>query len=321
MKPVISWQTYLGLFLWLLSMSAKAPNATNTSTATTLAPSTSPPLPSNSSSNMVNGTSTMAPSGNNMTMNETVSSAPTASPNECTSIQPGDIQIILLNSQDPDQIVWYCLNVIPAGVDYIYATDDAWNGTDFVDLEGTIKIKVPEVTTDSKGNSCSGWCPGEVFSYGFPADQGMWTHVNTLPFALSTQGDTVLTYCLDGNGKPHFIHGFSYAPGGWAQPGLDNYTVLQQSALPETLKTAGSVQLPYYQNWIYIGTAVEPVEVLITEYYNNPSNYSGSDTVRNNYPGLNNPPSSDGSISSRFSGWMLLLSLPMALSMWSSLSC
>lgn len=148
----------------------------------------------------------------------------------------------------------------------------------------------------------------------------MWTHVNTLPFALSSQGDTVLTYCLDGNGKPHFIHGFSYSPGGWAQPGLDNYTVLQQSALPETLKTAGSVQLPYYHNWIYIGTAVEPVEVLITEYYNNPSNYSGSDTVRNNYPGLNNPPSSGGNISSRLSGWMLLLSLPMTLSMWSSLS-
>lgn len=82
----------------------------------------------------------MAPTGNNMTMNETVSSAPTASPNECTSIQPGDIQIILLNSEDPDQIVWYCLTVIPTGVDYIYATDDAWNGTDFVDLEGTIKV-------------------------------------------------------------------------------------------------------------------------------------------------------------------------------------
>lgn len=66
--------------------------------------------------------------------------SPTAAPNACNAVQPGDIQIILVNSGAPDQIVWFTLNEIPAGVDYLYVTDDAWDGSKFMGKEGTIKV-------------------------------------------------------------------------------------------------------------------------------------------------------------------------------------
>ena len=72
---------------------------------------------------------------------DTTTSAPTATPNDCTGLEPGDVQILLENSDDPDQIAFFTLDIIPYGVRQIYVTDQPWDGTKFLDNgEGTIVV-------------------------------------------------------------------------------------------------------------------------------------------------------------------------------------
>lgn len=69
--------------------------------------------------------------------------APTATPNLCQDLSPGDIQIILVNSDDPDQIGFFTLDNIRHGVGTIYVTDRPWNGTNFLENgEGTIAVRL-----------------------------------------------------------------------------------------------------------------------------------------------------------------------------------
>lgn len=64
--------------------------------------------------------------------------APTATPNECSAIQPGDIWIHALNSNRPDgdQLVITPLDYIPADVGSLYVTNKAWDGKKFIDGSG-----------------------------------------------------------------------------------------------------------------------------------------------------------------------------------------
>jgi endonuclease I len=81
----------------------------------------------------------------------TPTNAPTADPNECSDLKPGDIPVFVLNSDDPDQVVFYPLADIPASIGELYVTDDAWTGTGFQGIEGTITVssKLPH-----GGSSC-----------------------------------------------------------------------------------------------------------------------------------------------------------------------
>jgi endonuclease I len=67
---------------------------------------------------------------------------PTATPNECTSIEPGDISIIIFNSDPTDQIVFFPVQPVRESVGSLFVTDRAWNGTAFAnsDEEGTIEV-------------------------------------------------------------------------------------------------------------------------------------------------------------------------------------
>lgn len=72
--------------------------------------------------------------------------APTSAPNACDSnIQPTDIYFFLLNSQDPDSIGMYTFANIPGNFD-LFLTDNAWNGSDFVNdvpsSDGTLKVSL-----------------------------------------------------------------------------------------------------------------------------------------------------------------------------------
>lgn len=66
--------------------------------------------------------------------------SPTATPNACSSIRSGDLPIFLMNSDDPDQIVFFPLADIDPDIEYLYVTDNAWNGNDFINTEGVMRV-------------------------------------------------------------------------------------------------------------------------------------------------------------------------------------
>jgi len=68
--------------------------------------------------------------------------SPTASPNECSELLPGDVSVIIWNSDPEDQLVLFPVSRIPEGVGSIFVTDQPWDGTQFVhtDQEGTLEV-------------------------------------------------------------------------------------------------------------------------------------------------------------------------------------
>lgn len=66
--------------------------------------------------------------------------SPTASPNECSSLSPGDVNVVIFNSDPVDQMVFFPVSDIHESVGGIFVTDKAWNGTDFVTDEGTLEV-------------------------------------------------------------------------------------------------------------------------------------------------------------------------------------
>lgn len=75
--------------------------------------------------------------------------APTATPNTCSNLKPGDIPIFLVNSDNPDQVVFFPLADISASVGSLYVTDNAWTGTSFVEKEGIMEVSKDVVDTSS----------------------------------------------------------------------------------------------------------------------------------------------------------------------------
>ena len=68
--------------------------------------------------------------------------SPTAVPNACSTMRAGDAPVFLVNSDDPDQIIFYTLAPIDPDIEYLYVTDNAWNGNDFVETEGVMRVSV-----------------------------------------------------------------------------------------------------------------------------------------------------------------------------------
>ena len=65
-----------------------------------------------------------------------------APPNECQKLQPGDIAIFLLTSDDPDAVASFPLEFISDKVGSIYITKNAWTGTELAQSEATIEVCV-----------------------------------------------------------------------------------------------------------------------------------------------------------------------------------
>jgi endonuclease I len=65
--------------------------------------------------------------------------APTYAPNQCDMYEPGDFQIWLVNSVDPDTVGLYSFPPMPEGFE-LFMTDNAWNGNEFVNGEGTLSV-------------------------------------------------------------------------------------------------------------------------------------------------------------------------------------
>ena len=72
--------------------------------------------------------------------------APTAEPNECQALGEGNVPFFVVNTDDPDEVIFKALTNIPEGLE-LFLTDRAWNGTQFVegvDDEGTVVVSKPD---------------------------------------------------------------------------------------------------------------------------------------------------------------------------------
>lgn len=67
-------------------------------------------------------------------------SAPTFESGDCESVNPGDLYIFMVNSDDPDQVAIFLMTELQAGFE-IYMTDNPWNGSGFEDTEGTVMVR------------------------------------------------------------------------------------------------------------------------------------------------------------------------------------
>lgn len=195
--------------------------------------------------------------------------SPTATPNACSALEPGDIQMLIWNSDPVDQMVFFPVSDVPESVGSLFVTDQSWNGTHFVGEEGTLEYQVPE----------GGVRAGRIFAYGvdFPADTGVWSTVDNTVFDLATIApDNLFVYCLNADDEPHFLSAVTYG-GSFVDSGLLEYKD-GETALPTKLQEseAGSLQLPFSPNYLYEGiNSGTRVELLVA--FNDPQNYAGSE--------------------------------------------
>jgi endonuclease I len=68
--------------------------------------------------------------------------SPTATPNACSSIKPGDAMVFSMKSDEPDQVIFFPLAGIPEIVGSLYLTDNAWDGEKLTTAEGTIEVRL-----------------------------------------------------------------------------------------------------------------------------------------------------------------------------------
>jgi endonuclease I len=196
-------------------------------------------------------------------------SSPTSSPatepsTNSTTLSPGDVMVVAVNSDDPDLVALVALEEIRKGVK-IYVTDNAWTGTAFRTNEGTLKLTVPK--TIQKGT---------VFGYGPDLLYGDDWQSTDGGFRLSAQGDAVLVFTFSGEEIIH-LGAFSFN-GPWKQANLDEDEYgTDSSALPSILDGAGSTSLPHRDNYLYTGPATG-TKAAIQSSLRDSKNWNGSNS-------------------------------------------
>jgi len=199
--------------------------------------------------------------------------APTATPNECSDIQPGDIWIFGFNSVDPDQLLFYPIDFIRTPVGSLYLTNKAWDGSKFLDgTGGTLEFVLTE-DVDA----------GVPFSYNVDSQENVtmpaWDLVDGDEFSIRQDGDTLMLYCMNADNIPHFINAVTFHNDGFSERGLDEYPV-GQSAMPtnrySSLTGVATVELSGYSNWFYNGTQ-EAKAAVLKPAFSDPNSWFGSD--------------------------------------------
>jgi hypothetical protein len=57
----------------------------------------------------------------------------------CSDLSPGDVQVVAINSDNPDSVTLVALEGLPAGMK-LYMTDNTWAGDSFLTNEGTVLV-------------------------------------------------------------------------------------------------------------------------------------------------------------------------------------
>ena len=268
-------ETMAPTFTMVPAETGNTTNTTNNDMIVTLVPLNSTTAPGNNIFDQNNNndglitddanTTTLAPTNTNTTM------APTAYVNTrsneiCNQLDPGDVFIYVVASDDPDGIGFLALEDIPGPLTLLM-TDNPWMGTQFGTMEGVLSLQVPT----------AGFAMGSNFGYGFDygANNDDWTReAGTFNFGVA--GDSVILYCEGINGTINPLVGFTNM-GSWAEPGLaESEYGASDSALPVELQLVGRVSLPHLDNYEYKGptglnkTALQAAMM-------DPENWEGSD--------------------------------------------
>jgi len=206
--------------------------------------------------------------------------APTFAPNQCDLFAPGDVQIWLMNSNEPDTIGLYSFVDLPEDFELLVTTNP-WNGEEFLEQEGTLSFVVPQGGLDA----------GSVFGYGSGSglDYAQQWEVKQGSFSMSSRGEPIFLYCFDSSGDPKILLAFNYG-GSFTSAGLDSYG-RGESALPENLGLFGLIDLPHYNNYLYEGPT-DLSEEELKAALKIPFNWIGSDTERYSIVGSSSGPTS-----------------------------
>lgn len=180
----------------------------------------------------------------------------TAAP-DAIALTAGDIGIIGINTDDPDEFAFVLLVNVTSGTQ-IKFTDNGWLATNsFRTGEGTVTWTAP-----------SDLCAGTVIN----------TSVGTMSFSAS--GDQILAYeGLDSS--PTFIYALNDEGAGvWQADATSSNT----SALPTGLTNGTTaVALNELDNYVYTGTTSGTKAALLSAISNN-ANWAGSDAIRQTMP-------------------------------------
>jgi hypothetical protein len=189
-----------------------------------------------------------------------------------SALDPGDIAIIGLNMDNPDEFAFVALVTLDAGTE-IRFTDSGWTAAGaFRGSEGALKYTVP----------AGGISAGQVITYytgaaDFVVDNDAIVGANG--FSLSTSGDQILAF-QGASDAPSFIYALNDSGTGWQTDATSSNT----SALPTGLTDGTSaVALPKLDNYVYTGDTSDTVANL-RSFIGNPVNWTGSDTVRQTMP-------------------------------------
>ncbi|CAB9523990.1 Extracellular ribonuclease [Seminavis robusta] len=215
--------------------------------------------------------------------------APTATPNACASIQEGNVPFFLVNTKNPDEVMFITLEGLEGGME-LYLTDQAWDGRTLINNvldEGTVMMTTPN----------QGIAAGTVFGYGLRANLGTrWTKVAGT-FTLGLNGDNIFLYCLDNDNKIRFLSGFTNNYD-WAPAFLDASDYgHNSSALPDSLVNS-SIKLPHQYNYFYNGPRDARVNLLRRSILD-PNEWEGSNDLRYSI----DKPDEEEASSSSFVSW------------------
>lgn len=182
-----------------------------------------------------------------------------------TTLKPGDIMIVTVNSDGSDGFDVVPLVDLAAGT-VISFTDNAWTGSALKTNEGTVTYTAP----------AGGITKGTVLSF-TGTTAGDW--VKSTNYAISASGDNLLVY-QGASTSPSFIYGIGWAI---ASPWITTGTVgTNNSYIPSTLSAGANtiVTLGTVDNYQYkttsgtTGTASELLALVA-----NPANWSSNDAT------------------------------------------
>ncbi|OIP60358.1 MAG: hypothetical protein AUK34_06455 [Ignavibacteria bacterium CG2_30_36_16] len=186
-----------------------------------------------------------------------------------TELAAGDIVIVGLNTDDPDEFSFVPLVNIAGGVS-INFTDNGWQASGSLRAtEGTLIWTAPSYGA-STGMIIN--INGGVSNLGTVTSGGG-------SFALSTTGDQILAYTGNAS-SPNFIYAVNDEGNGWQADATSSNT----SALPSGLTNGiSAVALDELDNLIYNGAVTQDVNQLRLDV-SNKTNWIGSDEIRQTMP-------------------------------------